>query len=700
MLPPLREELSLYAGPASASGAPTWSLHDPSRNTYYRIDWLTFEILSRWQLRRSDAIVQAISAQTPIHDIEPGDVEHVARFLAERELLQRSDPAFSKNLCAQARIRQQGPWAWLLHSYLFFRIPLWKPDSWLTRCQATIGFVYSPVFFGLTMLAFVAGLILMGQQWDQFKSSLVDLFSWQGLMAYGVTLVLVKFAHELGHAFTAKRMGCKVPNMGIAFLVMFPMAYTDVNDVWKLPRREQRLAVGAAGIATELIIAAWATLAWTVVPDGSLRTGLFLLASTTWVTTVLINASPFLRFDGYFLLMDWLDMPNLHSRAFALGKWRLREWLFGPREVEPELLPSGRRRALVLFAYATWAYRAIVFTAIAFLVYNIFPKPLGPFLAAVEMAWFILMPAWSEIKGWRILLPNLFLRWSGLRTLALFATFLALVWLPWDTRIVGQGVLKPMESFPLIAPGGARINDLPIATGSQVALGAELIQLEQVDLRFQRQAVKARADSLAWQAKTSGFSSKSRAEQQTIEARRAKVGAEMDSLTRQDQQFVMQAPFDGYFYLHNPDLRKGDWVGKNEKLGELIAPGNFRVETYLAEADIDRLQVGEAGNFYPESGSPQSLNVVVQSIDQDASHELSEIMLASIYGGAIAVREHGKSLVPDQALYRVVLAVKAGEPNPPLPVLRGQVVIQGQPKAWLSDHARRLVAVIRREAGF
>ena len=101
--------------------------------------------------------------------------------------------------------------------------------------------------------------------------------------------------------------------------MLWPVAYTDTNEVWKLTRRDQRLKVAAAGIATELTIAVWAMLAWVWLPDG-LRAMAFLLATTTWVSTVLINASPFMRFDGYFLLSDFLQMPNLHARAFALAR--------------------------------------------------------------------------------------------------------------------------------------------------------------------------------------------------------------------------------------------------------------------------------------------------------------------------------------------------------------------------------------------
>jgi putative peptide zinc metalloprotease protein len=204
-----------------------------------------------------------------------------------------------------------------------------RPDRWLARRLPQVAPLFSPWFFRLTGVVLLFGLFECYRQRAAFSATLIESLTFKGLLGYAVALTFVKTLHELGHAFTAKRKGCRVPTMGVAFLVMWPVAYTDVNEVWKLPRRQDRFAVGAAGIVTELIVAAWATLAWALLPDGALRSVTFLLATTTWISTLVINASPFMRFDGYFLMMDYLDFPNLHARSFALARWDLRERLSG-----------------------------------------------------------------------------------------------------------------------------------------------------------------------------------------------------------------------------------------------------------------------------------------------------------------------------------------------------------------------------------
>ena len=160
--------------------------------------------------------------------------------------------------------------------------------------------------------------------------------------------------------------------METAFLVLWPVLYTDTNDAWKLPSVRQRQLINAAGVAAELALACLALLACHLLPEGPLRAAAFLLATTTWIMTLAVNLNPFMRFDGYFLMSDALGIENLHEHAFALGRWRLREWLFDLREAAPEPLVSGQTLALDLVCIWRLLYRLVPFVGIALLVYHLF----------------------------------------------------------------------------------------------------------------------------------------------------------------------------------------------------------------------------------------------------------------------------------------------------------------------------------------
>ncbi|HSG62440.1 MAG TPA: site-2 protease family protein [Pseudomonadales bacterium] len=699
-LPELRQELQLYAAPAGRDGAPNWSLRDPVRNLFFRLDWLSFEILSRWPLGEAEAIVASVNSETTV-DIESSDVEAVVNFVVQNELAQMNTAEGTKFMRQSLKSRDKSLWTWLLHSYLFFRLPLWRPDRWLNSTYPSVAFFFSRRFFMVSGVVLLFSLWEISRQWDGFLATLVDTFSWQGLAGYFVALIFAKFLHELGHAYTAKRYGCNVPVMGVAFLVLFPMAYTDVNDVWKLKQRRQRLAVGSAGIITELMIAVWASALWCLLPDGVLRNMAFMLATTTWISTVIINASPFLRFDGYFLLMDWLDLPNLHNRAFAMGKWKLREWLFGLGEPQPEAYPNRLKRFLIAFAFVTWAYRAIVFLGIAALVYFAFPKPLGPVLGAIELVWFLWMPFWREVRTWGSYLPRALIAKGLTWRVGVILAMLFLLFVPWDSRVPAQGILHAANAYPIVVPQNAKLIRSLVSEGDNVEIGGSLFELHAPEMGFKLAENQVRQALAQWQWQSGSLSNEARQQQLMSAANRQQMHVEGEALQREANQLSPQAPINGRIFLSDPDIHVGLWFSEKDRLAEVVDASAWAVTVYLDEKQLARITEGDRGRFYSDVPGRAVLDVEVVSIDRDAVASLSDAMLASVAGGAIPVRQgENNTLVPDKSIYRVKLAV-VDDYQVELPQsLRGQVVLRGEREAYLSQYVTAALALFYREAGF
>lgn len=699
--PQLRHELALFEGPARRDGSPTWSIKDPVRNLFFAIDWTTFEVLSRWHFADLDMIIDHINQETTLH-IDNESIEEIINFIVQNELVVRDGPESIKWLSSEKQRRKSSKLVWLIKNYLFFRVPLVKPDAWLKRNINSFNFFFTKQFFVLTLFALFIGLSQILQQWEYFIASLVDFFSLSGLIMYSVTMVVVKTCHELGHAFMAKRYGCKVPTMGVAFLVMFPMAYTDVNDVWKLTSKKQRLKVGAAGIITELSIAAWATLLWALLPFGMLRDACFLLATTTWVSTLLINASPFMRFDGYFLAMDALEIPNLHQRAFAQAKWWLREFLFDLNDAKPEYFSPMLTRGLILFGFGTWIYRLIVFSGIAVLVYYAFPKPLGQLLGLIEIGAFIIMPIYQECLVWFQRLEHIkankrVFKWLG----AIFFVLIMLV-IPWDNRINGVGVWQPHQVSLLTAPGAASISRIYVQQGQQVDTGEMLVELASEDLLFELKAAKAQEMAINWQVNAAGTDNERRLKLGVLQAELERIRVKINSIESSLADFNMMAPGTGVVHFNNINFSEGQWLAKNELVLSLVSPDRFEVVAYFNEEDIARLRVGNIATFYPETAglAPSELKVV--RIDDDATHNLLDKQLASVYGGELMVREQYGHLYPERALYRVQFQSSELVPlwAQGLQTHRGSVVAFGDKRAWISKYFNSLAIVLTRELGF
>ncbi|NML18667.1 HlyD family efflux transporter periplasmic adaptor subunit [Azohydromonas sp. G-1-1-14] len=694
----MREELNLLPGPVLADGQPSHTLHDPVRNLFFQLDWATFQVLSRWHLGDAGAILAAVRRDTPLA-LEVQDLEGVLRFLHENQLL-HVPPGQSAELAARLKARRGSLGQRLLHGYLFFRIPLAHPDRWLTRWAPRMGFFFSARFLWLTLAALVLGVAQAAREGERFAATLVDTLTWSGLASYGLALTLVKVLHELGHAFTAKRLGCRVPTMGVAFLVMWPVAYTDTNEVWKLTRRRERLQVAAAGVLTELAIAAWATLAWGLLPEGTAKGLAFLLATTTWVSTLAINASPFMRFDGYFLLADWLEMPNLHARAFALARWDLRERLFGLGEPVPEHFKRRRHAGLVLFAWATWIYRLVVFLGIAALVYTFFIKAVGILLFIVEIGWFVLMPFLNEFKAWRERWPRLKTRRRAWGSLGAAAGLLLLMAVPLPTRIGASALLRPVEQFVVYAPEHAQLRALPVAQGQRVAAGTALLELASPDLDGHRRGVQARLERLRWQASAGVFDAEQRAQWQLLQEQLATAEAEWAAIEAEAARFTPLAPFDGVLRDLDPELRPGDWLRAREPLARLVSGQGQMVVAYLDGEEVARIAPGHGARFYADGLEGPFLPLEVVEVEKDAARTLPEAELSAPHGGTVLVREKQGQLYPEHGVYRVTLKPTGDVGALAGQAWRGKVVIAGDWQAPGWRYLRSAVAVFWREAGF
>lgn len=696
MLPALREELRLFPGPSTPGGAPSWTLHDPVRNRFFRFDWRAFEILSRWSLAVRAAIVAAVNDETTL-GIEEADVDGMLRFLVSNQLIRVSDASAVGVLVTMADAERRSPFQWLLHHYLFFRIPLLRPDRLLERGLATVGWLGGRAFIGATVAAVVVGLFLIHRQWDLFRATLVDTLTPSGLLGYGAALASTKIVHELAHGFVAKSRGCRVPTMGIAFLVMWPVLYTDVTDVWKLPDKRSRLRVNAAGILAEMTIAAWCTLLWAFLPDGGLRQSAFLLCTTTWISSLLVNLSPFMRFDGYFLVMDALDLPNLHARAFSQARWWMRESLFGLGEDPPEPFSRGTRLCLVAFAFAVWIYRLVLFTGVAVLVYHFFIKLIGVALFFIEIGWFVARPVIGELSQWLHFGSRLGRHRRSRITGLAFLSLVALLGVPWQGRVVAPAVLKAPRTVGIYPPAASRLVDKAIDQGTMVTQGMTLAVLDSPDVEGALAKSRARYSSVRYQLDAVAFDSKLKEQSLALVQALAAEEAATQGLEAQKSRLRIVAPFDGVIVDVLPDLHGGDWLAPQERLATLKeGKGEAVVEAYVAEDELARIVPGANAVFIPDAPGWPERQVRVLTVESSPVHVLSDVDLATIHGGALSVRGKGRALVPDGALYRIRLSAGADE----VPVrLRGRVTIDGSMESLGARWLRAAATVVVREWG-
>ncbi|MFB3062275.1 MAG: HlyD family efflux transporter periplasmic adaptor subunit, partial [Candidatus Binatia bacterium] len=661
-LPPVREDVHVMQGAPTPDGTPTWTIHDPVRNKYYQIGWMAYQLLSRWNCGSSDRLVKALNSETT-HQVSKDDVEDLVKFLYANSLTRDPATGTSQAFVEQVEGQRQHWLKWLIHHYLFIRIPLVRPDRFLRATLPIVAPVYTKTMGWLVILLGVIGVYLVGQQWETFTNTFLYFFTWEGVLVYGLAFGFVKILHELGHAYTATRYGCRVPTMGIVFMVMFPMMYTDTTDVWRLTSRRQRFFVSAAGTIMELALAMLATFAWNFLPPGVLQSVAFVLATTSWVMGLTINLNPLLRFDGYYVLSDWLGVENLQDRSFAFGSWKLRQVLFGIDAPPPVQVSSSLRKKLIVYAWTVWVFRFFLFLGIALLVYHLFFKLLGLFLFVVEILWFIVLPIAREVKVWwniRSAITRTSRFWV---TAFACASLVALVFVPWVTRVSIPAVLETAQHATIYAPTPGRIVERSIEKGQLVTQGEVLFTLEAPALDSQIVTTKRRMEILKVRARRQAVHPEELANIHVVSAEFNALSSELKGILEKRNNLVLRAPISGMVADIADSLHPGRWVNEKLPLAFLVNPNVPELHALIPETELVRVEAGKRARFIPDDLSRPSIQAQVQEVRQVEEGTFEVPYLASTFGGEIPVRldERGE-LQSESSVYGVKLHVLGKPP--------------------------------------
>ena len=695
MLPKLREDLQLLPASRQESGAPSWNVYDPVRHAFFRIGRLEFEILSRWHSATPKEIVEDINKTTPM-TITTGQVIGVQRFLTLNQLLQQET---GKGLAKRLESRQDGFFRIFVKDYLYRRIPLFRPDVFLEATLSYVSFFYKTFFWKLTGLVGLTGIYLASQQWQEFVQTFLYFFTPAGIIFFTLAIILVKLAHELAHAYTAKYFGLKVPVIGIALIIIWPLFYTDTTDAWRLTDKKQRVKIGAAGVLLELTIAAYATFFWNFFEPGTVKSTLFLLATATWLVSLSVNLNPFMRFDGYYLLSDLWDVSNLQPRAFALGRWYLRRALLGMADPGPEILSQKKQRLLIVYALATWVYRVIIFTAIALMVYHLAFKALGIFLFAVEIGWFIGLPILKELKSYWQMRQKV--RLARLLTgISVVAIFVSAFLYPWHSYVYAPAVYHDRSMIRVYTPESSRLQTMSARKGQRVTQGELLFELQSPELDFLEQQAARQVEKLKLKLKRAGFAEEKAEYLQVTEQRLTAALTALAGFRERKKRLRITAPISGEIVELTDDLSIGQWLNSSLRLGLIVSTKQKTVEGYVRERDLDRITIGCHGIFYPDHTELPLVHGVVQWLDQTHTGTLDEPCLASVYGGELAVRRTpDNKLASEDTVYRFLL-----QPDDavalPLLMLRGKVRLQGKPMSFFKRAWLACARIVIRESEF
>lgn len=675
-IPRLNPTLRLFRAEADQTGAPRWRLYHALSNTYFDIGWPEFEALSRFSTcTDAQDLKNKIEKETTL-ELDEDDIPSLIAFLDQNGLLASSD-TFSNDFKPS---KKMPIWKKIVHNYLFFSVPLFKPNIFLKNTCPIVKPFFSQGFFTISMMVlFVFSIMTLGRI-DEFTHTFFQFFSMEGVITITVVFFFIKILHEFGHAYTAYKNGVDVPHMGLAFIVMYPILYTETTGAWRLDSKKKRMSIGLAGIRTELILAAYALAAWHFLAPGFAQSLAFSIVAISLAGSLLVNLNPLMRFDGYFVMSDYTGIENLHARGFAAARWQLRRTLFGLKDAAPEA-NKARLNFLIYFGFAVMIYRFFLFLGIALLVYHIFFKPLGLFLMIVEIMWFILLPIWSEVKVWIERRSEIIKQRRSKITVGLLGVCLVMLALP-SSNTIALPAISHIANYRAIFPSvPAKVKTIQVQNNQKVEKGDILMTLHAPALQKDLDISRLQLETLRRekrQLQSSGELAKERLaiidiELETAEKQYALLQEQKDNLT-------IRAEFSGVIRDLNKDIASGQFITGETMLFRLLKPSDHIITAYADSHNLNRIKLQNTANFRPHHRFLSRDSYIVSSIDRINVEELDWPELSSIYGGSIASEfapDDQSGIIPRQSLYKIQFNPANNDISKPNITEKGVVYVHG-----------------------
>jgi putative peptide zinc metalloprotease protein len=477
-----------------------------------------------------------------------------------------------------------------LLSPLWWRFPLLDPERLLGRLLP-----WARPFFGVGgafLWASVVGvaLVLVGVYWADLTSNFLDrVLSARNLVVLWLLLPALKALHEVGHGLATKAFGGEVHDMGVMLLVVSPLPYVDASSASAFPSKWQRIVVGAAGMLVELFLAALALFVWLAAEPGVLRTVAYNTILVAGISTVLFNANPLLRYDGYYMLSDFLEIPNLYTRSRSYLAYLCERYLFGHQEAETPPASRSERTWFVVYAVSAFAYRLLVIAGIAFfLLYKFFYLGVAATVALVA-AW-IGVPTWKAI-GFVLRNPRLHrVRGRALGvSLGLAGLLVAFVgFLPVPSRTAAEGVVWVPEEALVRAGASGFVERMVARPGSRVRPGDVLLECADPSLLARVQVLAARLREFrarydeqraADRVKAAQFQEEIRYVEEDLARARAEQGA-----------LTVRSQVEGTFVLPAAADLPGRFVRRGELLGYTVSLERITVRAVIPQTSADLVQ--------------------------------------------------------------------------------------------------------------
>ena len=517
----LRVRRDLSARRQKYQGRSYWVVKEPVGLRYFRFQDEEYAVLQMLDGPTSlEEVKERFEEEFAPHKITYQDLQQFIGTLHRSGLVVSDAPGQGFQLKKRRDERNRKELLGKLSNILAIRFKGVDPERFLNRTYPYVRWFFSPLMVACCFCVALSALLLITIQFDVFHSRLPafsEFFGPKNWLLLGVTLGVTKIMHEFGHAFLCKHFGGECHELGVMFLVLTPCLYVNVSDSWMLPSKWKRAAIGAGGMYVELLLASIATFVWWFSEPGMLNHLALRVMFICSVSTVIFNGNPLLRFDGYYIMSDITEIPNLRQKASRILQRVASSWCLGLENPEDPFLPQSNHGFFAMYTIAAVIYRWFVFFSIMFFLNQVFEpyglKVIGQVIASMGIFGLVVMPIWKMGKFFsvpgrtqQVKLPRLF---ATLGIVAFIFALIAFLPLPYNVRCSVQ--MRPQDSAVVYVEVPGKLDEVLVSEGTAVEAEQPLARLKNPELEFevlsldgQIKALKLRLTAISDQALRAG----------------------------------------------------------------------------------------------------------------------------------------------------------------------------------------------------
>jgi len=634
--PQLRNDLRIT--PLFDGDDDVYVVEDPLRNTFFKIGRREYCFLCHLD---GGGNIEEFLNSTDDADVEERvtreEVTVILQWLASRQLLQKQNPETLQMIEDAEMESRHNSWLSRLN-LITFRVPLFNPDPLLSRLLPWVGWLAGPLFLVIWLLSALVAFSLLLSNWDRFTGQAGGLFSPHNLVILSLIWIALKLLHELSHALACYRHGGPVYEMGLLFILFVPLTYVNASSSWTFPSKWQRIHVAVAGMYMELFVAWIALIYWAIHSDSPTALLAYNIVLVAGLNSLLFNANPLMRFDGYYVLSDLVGIPNLYSRALGVVRRSTKRWWLGVEGENKEEKASGFIR---LYGLALYLWRIVVLISLGYLASQMFSGwgIILTFVAVVGWVYQPLVAFVARLPGYREQNPQLISHFIPRLLLVGLISGIGFWGIGWKKNISVPAVVLFEEPYTVRAGTSGFIAEVFVKEGGQVQAGQQLVLLDNEKLKSNRQDLTLLLSILELQLRQA-HAREDYAQMQILEQQKIVLNGQTANLDDDIRNLLHRSPGNGMVVGRHLENLPGIWVDKGEELFQVVNSNDKHIVASVNQDDIGsfRGRKGEKILIDMDADGYGRFYGRIDKVAPSASTELIHFSLSAPFGGPFDVR--------------------------------------------------------------